>query len=198
MKTDEQAAQIQKLTTDLEAVAKSAEYWHNIALKRSSLISEQANEVRAYRARIAELESILYNKLPNYLNRKRMNTPPLDRTPIPQEIYRDYIAGVQFGQYKEAYADNALHVGDVLKLVWERSNQYDPNAVAIYTADGKYRLGYIKKIDTRLLHDFRTRNIKLSAYLHECDFTAKPWQMFAVRITAPNIIRTSSDPDLEF
>lgn len=148
--------------------------------------------------RIAELESILYNKLPNYLNRKRMNTPPLDRTPIPQEIYRDYIAGVQFGQYKEAYADNALHVGDVLKLVWERSNQYDPNAVAIYTADGKYRLGYIKKIDTRLLHDFRTRNIKLSAYLHECDFTAKPWQMFAVRITAPNIIRTSSDPDLEF
>lgn len=129
-------------------------------------------------------------------NLNHMSTPPLDRVPQPIEIYRDYIAGVQHGEYQLAEMANKLHVGDPLQLVWERTNKFDPNAIAIYTkTDARYRLGYIKAKDTNILHDLHNRGIKVSAFLLQYNPDEKPWNKLCVRVTAPNLIITTPDQD---
>jgi len=65
------------------------------------------------------------------------------------EIYRDYIAGVQFARPDFT----KLSIDDPLALVWEQDNKYDARAIRIdHTATGQ-KLGYIKKIDNLLIHN---------------------------------------------
>lgn len=65
------------------------------------------------------------------------------------EIYRDYIAGVQFARPDF----NRLNIDDQLTLVWEQDNKYDALAIRIdHLATGQ-KLGYIKKIDNLLIHN---------------------------------------------
>ena len=51
------------------------------------------------------------------------------------------IAGVQFHQYKDALATEALETGATLDVIPEPENPYDTTAVALYW--NGYKLGYI-------------------------------------------------------
>lgn len=77
------------------------------------------------------------------------------------EIYRDYIAGVQFARPDFT----KLVVDEPLTLVWERDNKFDARAIRIdQTATGQ-KLGYIKKIDNLLIHNALADGNKLEAKL---------------------------------
>lgn len=58
-----------------------------------------------------------------------------------------YIAG--FTYHEGCLAINMLKIGTPLKLVREKNNSFDPNAVAIYFKE--YKLGYIPATDNELV-----------------------------------------------
>ncbi len=97
------------------------------------------------------------------------------------EIYRGALAGVQYSDYQVAN----LKVGNKLKLVWEKTNIHDPNAIAVYA--GKTRIGYINRTATKVLHDYRKSGIKLSPKLSAVNKTNPTWAMLVVSITCKQI-----------
>lgn len=72
-------------------------------------------------------------------------------------LYTDEVAGVK--HYDANKPDTALQEGDLLTLVYEPDNQYDPTAIAIFK--GQAKLGYIFK-STKLLY----APLLLSGYPH--------------------------------
>ncbi len=59
-----------------------------------------------------------------------------------------YTRAVGFGYRRKLFEDEegklTLREGDKLYALWERENEYDPNAVALYHQNGE-RLGYLRK-----------------------------------------------------
>jgi len=96
------------------------------------------------------------------------------------EIYRGALAGVQYSDYQLA----KLKAGTALKLVWEKTNAFDPNAIAVYA--GKVKIGYINKESTHVLHGYRKSNIKLTAKVSAFNNTNPTWSMIAVAIYCKN------------
>lgn len=113
-----------------------------------------------------------------------MKKKPLNRKPQQLEVYRDALAGVAFSDYQK---DLELRVGSSLRLIWERKNPRDSNAIAVYHKN--IHIGYIKRKDTELLHSYREKGIKLTATLSAYNKNNPTWHMLVVCITAPNIIR---------
>lgn len=114
------------------------------------------------------------------------------------EIYRDFIAGVQFARPDFT----KLVIDEPLTLVWEQDNKYDARAIRIdQTATGQ-KLGYIKKIDNLLIHNALADGNKLGAkltYISPLDGEGSPvtppYESLVVAINvAPGAMTPPSEP----
>ena len=93
-----------------------------------------------------------------------------------------YIAGVQFHELKRII--NALEEGDLLTLVPEPTNKFDPNAVAIVAGD--VMCGYVpKKFSAEISALIEVDGVdNLTCEIVELNPSAKPWEQCKVEITS--------------
>ncbi len=103
------------------------------------------------------------------------------------EVYRDHLAGVQFSDYQRAN----LKAGMPLTLVWERSNAYDPRAIAVYAGD--YRIGYVKKNKTEELHALRETGKNTAATLVSYNKNNPSWNAIVISVCAVGTDEDLSD-----
>lgn len=104
-----------------------------------------------------------------------------------QPLYQFHVAGVQFHQLKTCI--NEVKVGDILQLVPEPSNKWDPNAVRIefYSVDKgtNIMLGHVpsKKGDyaSKVTADISI-GTKLRAEVVALNPQAKTWEQLEVAI----------------
>lgn len=91
-----------------------------------------------------------------------------------------FVAGVQY--HDGVFALGELKVGDVLELVPEFDNPYDPNAVAIYYQGA--HLGYVPSehnyVFSNLLY-FGHNNV-FECRVMQVDLSADPWKQLRVGI----------------
>jgi len=98
-----------------------------------------------------------------------------------KELLRTHIAGIQFCDLS-VVADH-LKRGDVLQLIREEDNPYDKNAIIVATQSG-YVLGYVPKIDNRILAKLMDAEERLFAVLKaETIEEAKPAIIISLRRT---------------
>lgn len=92
-----------------------------------------------------------------------------------------YIAGFR---YYEGMQDNvlaALAVGDELALRRQPDNPHDPNAIAIYTLDGR-KLGYVPRSENLAPAVIADQDVPLSAEIVAVTTDAQPWERVRVRV----------------
>ena len=79
------------------------------------------------------------------------------------EIYQYNIAGINFRRGIAAYVGNSVGC-----LKPQPHNQYDPNAIAVYSTDG-HHIGFIPADETEDVRALRLRfPIPVSVYIEEC------------------------------
>jgi len=110
-----------------------------------------------------ELKLIPYVKMKSEIEQ----TPAVSE---PVEIFRDYIAGVGFSDYKKVFS--RLKEGQLLSLIWERSNKYDRDKGANYSNAIRIdfegvKLGYVPSAKNKLVHQYRQGGAKIT-----CELTA--------------------------
>lgn len=110
----------------------------------------------------------------------------MDKTIDTPETYHDayefFIAGVQHHQMHKVLAD--MSVDDILQLVPEPSNKYDPNAVRIeyQTLRDSIMCGYVpRKFSSDVSADIAIGR-RLACIVSELNKTAKPWEQCKVII----------------
>ena len=93
-----------------------------------------------------------------------------------------YIAGVQFHEFKSVI-DNVSE-GDVLELIPEPSNKYDPNAVRIEygISAGLVMIGFVPKKFSSEVAAALEIGKDLKCVLVKLDKNAKPWEKFKVEV----------------
>jgi hypothetical protein len=98
-----------------------------------------------------------------------------------------YIAGVQF-RPKEDINKNmkCIEVGDILELIPEPENKFDPNAVKICYEDLEnpdiIHLGYVPKKFSAEVAALLEADIYLECIVEEINPAAKPWEVCKVII----------------
>jgi hypothetical protein len=107
------------------------------------------------------------------------------------------IAGVQFHDYKGVV--NEMKAGDKLEMIPEPTNKFDPNAVQLHFTSKSGRKSFIGFVPKKISAD-------VSAFLEHADDpvcvltevipSAKPWQMFMVKVT--DGAEEMEDEDTEF
>ena len=102
-----------------------------------------------------------------------------------EKSYEFYVAGVKFHQLKDCI--DKIKVGEILELVLEPENPYDPNAVAIKfyyvteTSDAEYMLGYVPaKFSAEVTALMEVFDVECT--VKEINKTAKPWEQLKVKI----------------
>lgn len=95
------------------------------------------------------------------------------------EIYEEALAGVAHSDYQRVAG---IRAGRECKLFWERSNIHDPNAIKVTLDD--VHIGYIKAKDTRILHVYREKGIKLYCEIVSYNRNNPTWSMIVVRCWA--------------
>jgi len=93
-----------------------------------------------------------------------------------------YIAGVKFHQYKDVLND--VSEGNVLQLIPEPTNKYDPNAVQIHFDNGDKSafIGFVPKKFSSEISALLEVGIDLECKLTKFTKDAKPWEIFEVEI----------------
>lgn len=99
------------------------------------------------------------------------------KTKKQREIARFSLAGVQYGDYQICIG---LRAGLELKMFWERSNEFDSNAIRCEWQGVK--LGYIPKEHTQELHQQRQAGNKLKCFITAFNKTNPTWHMITVKI----------------
>jgi len=100
-----------------------------------------------------------------------------------REMFRFNIAGVQYSDYQLA---STIKAGDSLKLIWEKANKFDPNAIRIEWKGIK--LGYVPskgKYQT-MLHDYRKMDFKIECKVVSVNKNNPSWQYFVVKCSSLN------------
>jgi hypothetical protein len=99
-----------------------------------------------------------------------------------EQTHKFFIAGVQFHNLKKVI--NKLNEGDVLSLVPEPSNQYDPNAVRIehLDYDEQTMCGYVPKKFSSEVSSMITLGMSPVCKISSLNPSAKPWEMCEVTI----------------
>lgn len=118
----------------------------------------------------------------------------MKRKSVPYEIYRDALAGVK---HHDAQLSKCLIAGQKVRLIWERKNPVDANAIRVESVDG-FKLGYIKRGDTAKLHWFREREVKLTATISAVYWNNPSWESIYIKVTAPSTIYADKDCDIPF
>lgn len=104
------------------------------------------------------------------------NVPDMDLFPQElnngQRLYK-YYSRIEICVIEGKEPDfSALHAGDRLELKQEKSNQFDPNAVAVY--DGLQQIGYLYRgIGQDMSNDFINHGNIIVAYLSEINAKEK-------------------------
>lgn len=106
------------------------------------------------------------------------------------EIYKEHLAGVQYHDYQRA----KLVAGDNLRLVWERTNPVDQNAIAVYK--NKVRIGYIRAVGTHILHEYRKRGLKLHTELVSYNKNNPSWSALVVRVCGKELVNEIADEEM--
>lgn len=73
----------------------------------------------------------------------------------------------------------SLHIGQRLQLVREKDNEYDDDAIEIYTTAGE-KLGYVPKKDNHVIARLLDQQQKLTVHIESIHTTA--WEPVTVRI----------------
>lgn len=107
-----------------------------------------------------------------------------------------FIAGVQHHDLQKVIAD--IEVEDVLDLVPEPTNKFDPNAVRIEYMDTM--LGYVPKRFSAEIAGALEIDEDLQCYITKLDEVAKPWEMIEVVVGTFDIVEEEiegldSDPE---
>ena len=99
-----------------------------------------------------------------------------------EPLWKFYIAGVKFHQMNSVLND--IVEGNVLALVPEPTNRYDPNAVRIIYArhDKEAMLGYVPKKFSAEVSARLFIGSSLECVVTEFKRQAKPWEMCKVEI----------------
>lgn len=91
-----------------------------------------------------------------------MNTESNQPTPIdsgfdtPRELFRCKVAGIPYRNHPPGLVAS-IKVGDLVTLVVEPTNRFDPNAIKVM--HGTTHLGYIPKIETHRVQGFTTMRV---------------------------------------
>jgi len=102
------------------------------------------------------------------------------------EEIKFYVAGVQHHQYKQCLQE--LSEIELLKMVPEPDNRYDPNAIKLMF--GEYQIGYVpKKFSAVVSAALEISNVECE--IVKFDPNARPWEMIEV------VIRSSEDENDE-
>ena len=91
-----------------------------------------------------------------------------------------YIAGVQFRSPEEKEALKDQKDGDILNLVLEPDNNFDPNAVKIMK--GELHFGYVPRKFSSEIAGMLEYGYELACTISEINSSAKPWEMCKVTI----------------
>lgn len=93
-------------------------------------------------------------------------------------ILEFFVAGVKFYDYQQTQ----LKAGDKLTLTWERSNQYDKNAIRVDFQ--RTKLGYVPRELTHKLHWERLAGRKVTAIVRSFNKSNPSWETIRVKVTA--------------
>ena len=99
-----------------------------------------------------------------------------------EPMFKFYIAGVKFHQYKTVLSD--MTEGNNLVLFPEPENKFDPNAVQIHFDNGGVSafLGFVPKKYSSQVSGLLEIGKKLECVLTTFTPSAKTWEMFEVEI----------------
>lgn len=122
---------------------------------------------------------------------KRATKRTTKRATEQPEIYCDSVAGLKYHDFQFT----KLKPGDKLRLVWEPSNPFDANAIRVDTLAGQ-KLGYIKRMLTAKLHEYRRADIKLTAIVNSINKNNPSWDCVIIKVTAARPL-TTSKPELD-
>lgn len=86
------------------------------------------------------------------------------------------VAGLQYAECKnKKFVPNEL-----LKLKREKENLYDKYAVALYS--GKWKVGYIPKVNSRIIASLMDYGTKLKAEVRYVHMEKEPWERLWVSL----------------
>ena len=91
-----------------------------------------------------------------------------------------FIAGARYHELLKVVVD--IQVGDILQLITEPSNKFDPNAVRICRGESAIFLGYVPKRFSSKISALLEAGVVLICTVMEVNPKAKPWEMCKVII----------------
>lgn len=102
-------------------------------------------------------------------------------------IYDNYIAGVQFYDFK--IVETEIAEGDELLLVREQENKYDSFAVAVKY--NNFKIGYLPAYENIVVANMLDKEVRLKAFVSQLNTQAyNSYRSVAVQIFAPLVTPT--------
>jgi len=92
-----------------------------------------------------------------------------------------FVAGYQYYDGMREEVAGSLQVGDEVLLKCQPDNQYDENAIEVYTLRG-YKLGYLPRSENTVIAAIVDQDIEIRAELSFIDLEASSWERVAVSV----------------
>lgn len=93
-----------------------------------------------------------------------------------------YIAGSQYHDAAKREAIAALKPGQTLQLKREPDNRFDSSAIAVFTADGRNRLGYIPRHQNRTIARIMDQGVTVTAEIDRISPDETPWRRVWIKV----------------
>lgn len=90
-----------------------------------------------------------------------------------------FVAGYQYYDGMREEVAGSLRVGEEVLLKRQPDNQYDENAIEVYTLRG-YKLDYLPRSDNTVIAAIADQDIEIGAELSLIDLEAPSWERVAV------------------